>query len=257
MSDLLASGLDALVIAAPDDVHLAALRVAADAAVPVMCEKPIVAAEQQEHLPALLERFRRAGVLLMEQCQWPFVLGTFDALHPPTNKSPTQFAMRLSPANPGESTLRTSLSHFLSIIQARTTVDDDSVVLDLTFEGRGAAEDGLLIQFILHNGASGAAATCRLELQVCPAQPRPAWIEIDGRRMERVVDLDTYGISFVAGERKVSVDDPTRALVYRFVELVRVPENGRITAESERIGQRARLYHRIVGGLVEHLAGRR
>ena len=39
---LLATGLDALVIATPDDVHIDALRAAADAGVPTLCEKPIV-----------------------------------------------------------------------------------------------------------------------------------------------------------------------------------------------------------------------
>lgn len=250
---MLASGIDALVIAAPDEVHASALRAAGTARIPVLCEKPIVKAEDTAQLEGLLAPFHEHDVQLTEQCQWPFVLETFDELHPPTGTPAVHFEMRLSPANPGEAALRSSLSHFLSILQARTAVDASSNIEDLRLQGQGGVADGLEAAFVLRHGATGATAECRLELRVCLEQPRPAWFAIDGRRIDRLIDLDTYTISFVAGERTISVNDPTKALVYRFVESVRAPNIERTTAERIDIEHRARLYDCIVGAFIQHL----
>jgi Oxidoreductase family, NAD-binding Rossmann fold len=254
VGELLGSGLDALVIASPDEAHLPALRAALDTETAVLCEKPLVPAEEIAVVAPLVEGFRRSGVLLMEGCQWPMALSAMDELHPGREREPSRFAMRLSPAEPGPSTLRGSLSHFLSVVQAEWPVTAETSVEDLSFAGTGG-EDGLVTSFRLRNRPSdGCGAECRLELIVCPDQPRPAWLEIDDLRMERVVDMATYSISFVSADRTSPADDPTKSLVYRFAELVRTGNRERNRTESDRVEQRARLYSHVVHRFVEHLA---
>jgi hypothetical protein len=92
-------------------------------------------------------------------------------------------------------------------------------------------------------GHGGPGVHVRLELAVCTSQPRPAWLALDGARMDRVIDMPGYRISFVAGEKKVTSGDPLQALVYRFAADIREDQHDRNGMEARRVRDRARLYH--------------
>ena len=279
---LLGAGLDALVIAAPAEVHLPVLKsaLAAEHPVPVLCEKPFVRPTELDEVDPLLDAFAARDQLVMENCQWLEVLPTFFELHPDRAAAAgpaREVAMLLSPARAGPAMLEGSLSHLLSVVQALAQsgsgAGEEASVADLRFTGTCGPEDGLVTRFVLRTtrpgrtGSTGRtgragrtgpgehAIDCRLELFACAEQPRPAWLAIDGARIDRKVDMATYRISFHAGGRKVFVDDPTSALVYRFLTYVREASRERNGMESDRVRQRARLFTAIVCGLEEHLVG--
>ena len=250
---LLEDGLDALIIAAPVEAHLPALRASLRARVPTLCEKPLVRVEELAEVPDLVRRFKAAELLLVEHCQWPLVLPAWRRLYPDHGEETVrEVAMGLSPANTGLPMLADSLSHFLSLLQALVPVGDGTVLADLRFDGRCGPEDGLEVSFVLE--APFAAVDCRLTLQLCEEQPRPVWFAIDGFRADRELALPAYQMFLRASDRKIAMDDPSAALVYRFLSDIREATSERDGTESGRIKQRARLYQQVLVALVEHLA---
>src|SRR5262249_36944404 len=78
----LARRVDALVVATPVEHHAEGLAAALAARLPCLCEKPLVAPHQFARGRALALAFAAQRLLLVENCQWPFVLPTFDVLFP-------------------------------------------------------------------------------------------------------------------------------------------------------------------------------
>ena len=159
--------------------------------------------------------------------------------------------MRLSPSPTGRAMVVDSLSHFLSVLQALVSVDGDTRIRDLEFAGRGGPVDGFDLSLRLEG--QGVQLQGDLILRHCLEQPRPAWIEVDGARVERQIRLPDYQISLVAGDRKLSVDDPLAALVYGFSQCVREAACERVRIESVAIQERARLYQQIIEALDDYL----
>lgn len=240
--DLCRAGLDALVIASPPETHADALEAALAARLPTLSEKPLVEPHATARGLALVDGFDRAGVLLVENCQWPFVLPALHALHPQlAGTAPHLLRMRLSPSQPGPGMVADSLSHLLSLAQHLVVVGPDTEARDVELALLGA--DGLCLRLCLVSGTS--TLRCALELVPCPAQPRPAWVEVDGCRMERQIGSD-YAIQFRAADRVVSAPDPVRELVYRFASLAQHPVDEPRRAESRSIRERARLFGHVV-----------
>ena len=249
---LLGTSLDALIIAAPPEAHLPALKATLAAGVPVLCEKPLVTPEQHPTVPELMQGFRDRDLLVMESCQWPLLLSGLARLHPGQDfQRPRQVKMRLSPSPTGRAMMVDSLSHFLSVLQALAAVDGNTRIAALEFRGRGGAVDGLDLSLRLEGDDIQLVA--ELFLRQCPEQPRPAWIEVDGARIERQIRLPDYQISLAAGARKLSVDDPLAALVYGFAQSVREAARERVRTESLAIQDRARLYRQIIETLDYYL----
>jgi hypothetical protein len=61
--------------------------------------------------------------------------------------------------------------------------------------------------------------SCRFRHVVSP--PRDASYAIDGRRVDREIDLPSYAIRLRADGRSVSLTDPVRLCVHRFLDRVR------------------------------------
>lgn len=241
--ELCRSGIDALVIASPPETHADALEAALAARLPTLCEKPLVEPRATARGLALVDGFDRAAVLLVENCQWPFVLPALRALHPQlAGVAPHELRMRLSPSQPGPGMVADSLSHLLSLAQGLVAVGPGTEACDVSLAQHG--RDGLLLLLTLASGAS--RLRCELELVPCPAQPRPAWVEVDGCRMERAIGPG-YAIQFRAGDLVVSAPDPMRELVYRFASLAQHPVDEPRRAENRRIRERARLFGHVVG----------
>jgi myo-inositol 2-dehydrogenase/D-chiro-inositol 1-dehydrogenase len=72
-ADLVAAGVDALVVATPTPSHAAMIRLGVEAGIPVFCEKPV--ALELATLDALVEEVERAGVLVQVGFQRRFDAG--------------------------------------------------------------------------------------------------------------------------------------------------------------------------------------
>lgn len=250
----LACSVDALVVACPVPGHLNGLDAALAAGVPCLCEKPLVFVADTELGLERCARFAERELLLVENCQWPFVLGAFDELFPGHLERPAQtFEMRLSPAWPGPEMIADSLSHVLSLVQAVAALGPDAEVQNVTQSDASADAQSNTVRFDVVGGTENVAVA--LHLQCCPQQPRPAWFAIDGHRVDRKLG-ENYAISFVSEDgRTANVQDPLAQLVYGFVANLKANHRARKATQSERtdaldaIAVRLRLYRDVIGGL--------
>lgn len=245
----LARAVDALVVASPVPGHLAGLDAALAAGVPCLCEKPLVAAADRDAGLARIARFRAQGLLLEENCQWPFVLPALWQLHPELVGRPVRtVAMGLGPGWAGPAMVADSLSHVLSVVQALAEIEPDAPPADVRQTDGGPAAARNIVQFRLIGGRGPIDVA--LHLEHCPQQPRPAWLAVDGARIDRRLGPD-YAISFVAADgRTANVQDPLRQLVYGFAANLPRTNRERITALADAVAVRLRLY----AGVLDRLA---
>lgn len=212
----LAQSVDALVVACPVEGHLVGLDAALAAGVACLCEKPLVAATQTKAALGRVQAFRDAGLMLVENCQWPFTLSALRELYPEQLGQPVRsVAMRLSPAAPGRLMIEDSLSHVISLLQALVPLPAHAQVRSVVQSNASPTAENNVVQFEVTGGTDNVAV--ELHLQCCPQQPRPAWYAVNGRRLDRQLGAN-YEISFAAEDGRVAnVQDPLSLLVYGFV----------------------------------------
>ena len=245
---------DALIVAAPIGAHLDALRAAAAARVHVFAEKPLVAPEQTDAALGVLDELAANGCLVLENCPWPLVLPAFPILYPSSLRQPrARVDMLLAPAGTGRDMVLEALSHFLSVLQALVPIDAATTVEAIRYSSRDAAARELELSFTLCGSFAPLAAG--LWLQHAPTQPRPAWLALNGLRIERRVAVPAsasgsgargYTWEFFAGSERTVMGDPMAGLVYRFAQLARRPDLDRTRTESEAVRLRAKLFQRLV-----------
>lgn len=243
----LARQVDALVVAAPAPAHADGLRAALAAGVPCLCEKPLLPFAEVGEAVALAQGFARRELLLLENCQWPEVLPALYALHPDLVGQPVRaVAMGLGPAAAGPAMIEDSLSHVLSVVQALVAVDAESAPRAVRQTAAGADAEHNVLTFELSGPGGPVAVT--LQLDRCPQQPRPAWLSVNGRRIDRAIGAG-YALSFVAQGRELAVADPLHSLVARFVSWCRddVPAARRTAVAA--VAARARLGGAILAAL--------
>jgi len=246
LDELCASGIAALVIASPSEHHLAALQAGAAARLPVLCEKPLVAEHQVAAGIPLVSEFVGSGLLLTENCHWPFVLPVFAQFYADVSfDSVRQLSLGLGAVRSGRALFQNTISHVLSLAQAVGHVDDDTAVGGVSLDRPSLSAPNVIR---VHLRGPRLDLRLALHLDPCPNPPRPAWLEIDGVRVDRRVAPD-YAFSFSGNGREVAVPDPMQQLVARFAELVRHPNPSCIAVEGELVRQRLRLYHDILSQL--------
>jgi hypothetical protein len=248
-ANALAHDVDALVIASPAEAHGEALDAALAAGVPCLCEKPLVPWRQAHQGHARIDVFRARGILLAENCQWPFVLPALFELHPDLKGWPVRrINMGLSPVGAGFSMVEDSLSHVLSVLQALSPVGEDAEVRGVRQSDAGREAEHNVVSFGV--GTADGEVAIELHLARCPEPPRPAWIEVNGRRIDRRIGPG-YQISFTAPDGgDVKTPDPLRRLVYRVAALLREPHRESIVALTSAADVRLRLYEAVL----RHLA---
>ncbi|MCY2956615.1 MAG: Gfo/Idh/MocA family oxidoreductase [Planctomycetota bacterium] len=216
---LVGSGIDALVIASPVEQHASALRLALHARLPVLCEKPLVAPGDFLASQEIIEGFAQCKILLFENCQWPFVLPAFFALYPNVRPALVQrIAMRLSPGEPGPAMVQDSLSHLLSVLQAVLPDSCEPQLISAVLLDGADVEAERFLRVEL--AAAGRQLVLELHLRCCVTQPRPAWLSLDGDRMDRQIGPG-YAITFTAGERSIPCEDPLPLCVAAFARALK------------------------------------
>lgn len=237
--------LDGMIVASPPEAHLAAMQMAVTRGLPTLCEKPLVTRDQAAAGLAVVARFRSSGVLLEENCQWPHVLPVFDVVAPDWRRRPVRsVVMGLSPAAPGTAMVADSLSHLLSVLQAVAPISATTALQSIRCQRETTAPENRILELAFN----GPVLTARLELRVCPEQPRPAFLALDAVRVDRRIGPG-YRLEFATAERSVPVADPMAELVYRFVSQLPHPSIDRIHASADAIAVRLRFYTEILGAL--------
>lgn len=251
----LARDVDVLVVASPVKAHLDGLDAALAASVPCLCEKPLVDRRDEAAGAARIAAFAARGIVLQENCQWPCVLPALFELHPQlTGVRPRHVAMGLGPAGKGLTMVEDSLSHVLSVVQALGCTGPDTVVSDVRTTDPGPQAERNVVSFSLA-GTAGAVAV-ELHLEHCPQQPRPAWIAVDGLRIDRRIGAG-YVQSFVTPDgRARNVGDPLHELVYRFALNLQAKPRERTAAFDPSLDVRLRLYAAILRTLDGAAEGR-
>jgi predicted dehydrogenase len=238
--------LDALAILSPSATHERYLEAAADAGLHALCEKPLVwgGSGLAERARARVEAFGSRGLLLAENCQWPYTLDAFRALHPGSlEQPPERFAMRLSPVSRGQELLGDCLPHPLSVLQALLPGPGPEVA-DVHFSELAPARSGLRVE--LEYRAGNTRLQVQVDLRPSEELPRPAHLEIDGRRAERRIRLPDYAITFVDASRRVPVADPLASLVHDFVAELQRVRGGASPPDPAPIVRRMELLEQIV-----------
>ena len=243
----LARDVDALVVACPVAGHLEGLDAALAAGIPCLCEKPLVSTSDAELGLQRVKEFADRQLLLVENCQWPYVLAAVDGLSPGLRQQRVRsLVMRLSPAWPGRSMIEDSLSHVLSLLQALVPLPAHAELRSVRQSNPAADARDNVVHFEVLGGIDPVAV--ELHLQCCPQQPRPAWFAVNGVRFERQLGPD-YAISFATEDgRVVNVQDPLDRLVYGFVENLKVKPSER-TIALDAIALRIRLYTGVLAQL--------
>ncbi len=214
--------LDAVAILSPAKTHAACLEAALAAGLHVLCEKPFVweVPEPAAAARRLVSGFADRGLVLRENCQWPYALPAFDALHPGVaarGVPPQRFAMRLSPSAAGAPMLADALPHPLSLLQALCG-ESPGRIEGTRFSTRDPEAGRLEVGFTLAAGAARVAV--RIELVGRSEPPREAWLAIDGHHARRTIRPGDYALALEDGGRVVPLRDPLGALIRDFVGAV-------------------------------------
>lgn len=221
------AGLDALVIASPDPTHEDLLRLALDARLHVLVEKPLVWSEGDGDAgagsggsvprgAALVEAFAAADLCLVTNLQWRHALPAYMRLFPDVApRRASRFEMSLSPSVAGLAAVPAAMPHPLSVLDHLFPPSRPGLH-DLQVSG---TPDALEIAF-RHPGRDVA---CLVRLRTTTARPRPASFGFDGSIAHRRVAEPGYRFSLntADGARSVPLPDPTAAVVNDFVARVR------------------------------------
>lgn len=240
LEDMLArEELDALAILSPAETHGRYLEAALEAGLHALCEKPLIwgGGGLADRARRLVDGFEERGLLLRENCQWPFALPAFRALHPEAADEPLRsFVMRLSPSSRGAQMIGDALPHPLSVLQELVPARD-AWLENLTFSTHapGAEELVLRFDFVTPTGA----VDCRVELIHGDSLPREASLTLNGRAGRRRVRLEDYaqflGVTTDEGvEREVPLPDPLCSLLREFVaDLAAAPSPAAKTRDTD------------------------
>jgi predicted dehydrogenase len=239
--------LDALAILSPSNSHRAALDAALAAGLPVLCDKPLVWDDEDllSQTRRIVTAFASAGLLLWENCQWPYSLAAYERLFPGSlDRPPQQFWMSMQPASAGVQALGDSLPHPLSLLQALVPGDCDRLE-----DTRFTLEDPELgiMNVDFRYRTPDCCTQVRVRLVPSAVSPRAASYALDDRRAHRRVSGDDYRLSFEDDHgRSVSLDDPMTQLISDFVVALtgndRRKQHPDITKRMELLGQLVHSY---------------
>lgn len=233
----------ALVICSPHASHFSVLERSLERGLHVLCEKPLVwGPDFAARSARSAERFAERGLVLFENCQWPYILPAFAELHPRALDAPPRaFAMSMEPATRGRDMLADCLPHPLSLLQSLAPdpspqAEDVRIVVD--------AEGGCEVHF---EYKTPAARICvEIDLQPSDTRPRRFAIGIDEWRAERSVDPVDYALRLVCDDRSVPLPDPMSALIADFVACASAGRDARASDRCAEIGARAKLLESLV-----------
>jgi hypothetical protein len=235
--------LDAVAICSPTHCHAEHLALALDAGLHVFCEKPLIwdrGASALPHATEMLEAFAARERIVHLNTQWIYTLPAFRQLHP-LAEHPRAFHMLMSPPVRGLSMLAESLPHPVSMLAA---LGATGAVSDVG--GKWSAEREVLEFRFTAATTDGRSIDANCVFREVTNQPRPASYAIDGRLVDREVDLATYAICLRANGRSVALTDPVRLSVQHFLDRV---DNRDYHGQTARLRAQVRMLDELVAAL--------
>jgi predicted dehydrogenase len=242
IDEMLASEpLDALAILSPPESHAMYLEAALAAGLHVFCEKPFLwgGPELGARARRLVAEFAERGLVVRENCQWPFTLPAYEKLFPGVLARPPElFAMSLSPPSGGRRMLPDALPHALSLLQA-IVPSPDPAIEEIRFSTADPDAAEILVSFRYRAGPTRVRTEVRLVHG--PTQPRAATYGLDGRLAWREVRMSDYRLWLHSETDRVALEDPLGRAVVEF--LAAIP---RSSEPSDAIAQRLQLLVEIL-----------
>lgn len=204
----------AVVIASPTNTHAAYIEQCLAAGVHIFCDKPFVSPDTPD-LTAFLVRVLRSahasGQKIAMNSQWPFVLKFYEELcGPVAPEDARMFAIRLSPVTSGTAMIADSVPHALSILYCAL---GNGEILDLKVKREGVE---MLITFDYQTDRTRCGVTITLVQE--HRQPRTFAFGFDGRIAKRMINLDTYAMTFEYSGRNLPIPDPMELSVKDFID---------------------------------------
>lgn len=240
----------AVLIASPASTHRSWLRAALEAHAHVLCEKPLAAGGSDE-TRALAQEFAAAGLVLAENCQWPFTLPAFHELHPGFDfRRAKTFRMLMAPPQRGLERWLEILSHPLSLLQAAAPGPAGLSAIRYAERAPDAADARLDFRFTTHE----VGWDCEVVAEDLGRAPRPAEYAFDEALCRRRISAKDYRIRFEAEvpepgrrARAAAIGDPMEACLHDFLARV-VRARHRLTAPLDEALLRRQL---LLGELLD------
>lgn len=212
-----------VLIASPVETHRQWLHAALEAHVHVLCEKPLAAGCVPE-TTGLVHEFAAAGLVLSENCQWPFVLPAFRQLHPGFDlQRARSFRMLMAPPQRGLERWSEVLSHPLSLLQAIAPGPAELSEIRFAERDPDAADARLDFRFKTH----AADLACEVVAEDLGRSPRPAEFAFDEALCRRRISRKDYRMRFESEvpapgkrARSAQIGDPMEACVEEFLRSV-------------------------------------
>ncbi|OEU64703.1 MAG: hypothetical protein BA867_02345 [Desulfobacterales bacterium S5133MH16] len=210
---------DAVVIACPALAHYEYLINCVKEGVHVFCEKPFVWQDNTDmDITSLLENIFETAesndLIIAMNSQWPFSLPYYEQLCGPVDSQKVDtFFIRLSPMVSGKEMILESVPHALSILYM---VFGDGEIGNLSIE---AYKEKIITTF--HYTFTTSYCEVMIELVRTILPPRSFSYGFNDKIIHRVLDLDTYDISFKYSDKTLKIRDPLELSVQDFISAVR------------------------------------
>lgn len=221
---------DAVIIASPVGTHRPWLQAALDAGAHVYCEKPLMTGPA-ERVTDLARHFAAADLVLMENCQWPYVLPAFRRLHPDVDPAAAErFRMLLAPPMRGIARWQETLSHPLSLLQV--AAPGPAELDEIRFQE--SAPDAADVRLHFRWRTLNRTLDCEVVLEDLDEWPRPAGFAFDDAVGRRRIDCEGYAMRLEAevdGEvRSEAYADPMEAALRDFLTHAAAVRRGEVSA---------------------------
>jgi len=210
---------DAVVIASPALTHHEYLIKCVKEGVHVFCEKPFVWQNKNDMdinplLNNIFETAESNNLKIAMNSQWPFSLQYYEELCGQVySQKVDTFFIRLSPVVSGKEMILESVPHALSILYM---VLGDGQIGNLSIQGY---KEKIITKF--HYIFTTGYCEVMIELARTILPPRSFSYGFNGKIIHRVLDLDTYDISFKHSDEILRIRDPLELSVQDFISAVR------------------------------------
>ncbi len=243
-----AADLQVACVLSPAGTHEVHVERALAAGRHVLCEKPFLWEPEvrwSEAAADLEARFGAAGQILAVNTQWPWTLDAHRECTGPRAETVQRVEMGLSPASLGLQMIGDALPHPLSLAQALRPDLERLISVEVDVVGQAHLE----VAALLEGGRGPLEVRASLVGTAAPG-PREAWVAVDGRRAERVIDPADYSLSLRSGDALVPMPDPLTARIASFVDQIL----GERPCPWTRPGDLARRASMLEAAVVSHRA---